>query len=301
MFLIALTLLFVTVSCETELTYLPEESPSSFVLYSFLENDSIFTFHISKTATINSTSASYLAEDGIISLYENGVLVNQIPYYATSNWVAMPLVKITHSKDYKVTYESPNSPMLTAKTVVPKPIAISDVDTLLNTQLYASLADTMMPCEIVFNDSILIPNNYQLVVKTHILNEGSSLWQISDVDFVKSDDLFFTSIEVVGGLGSGIDFEGLFTDNSIDGKNYRLKCQVPRDLFYLNDGESAKRVEFVLYSLSSDYYQYYKSRKFIEGYSGVPFLNPVISYSNVSNGLGCVSGLSSSSYFVEAQ
>ncbi len=299
--LILFSFALLLISCETELVYKPKESAPEFVIYSFLQKDSFLTFHISKTATVNSESATYLAEDGILSLYANDALYTQIPYYATPNWVQVQGVVLDHSTKYKLAFESESVENLFAEAVIPKPISILSVDTTSNIMLEPTLTDSMISCEVIFKDSIGIKNYYQLVVKSHILYKDSANWSYEEVDFLKSDDLFFSSIEVVGGLGSGIDFEGLFTDLSIDGKKYYLSCQVPKNLFFLNDGEMVKRVEFKLYTLSYEYYQYYMSRKYIDGYQGVPYLNPVISYSNVLNGLGCVSGLSLSNYFIEVK
>lgn len=281
----------ILIACEKELPYTPTNDSSQRVLYAFLQNDSILQVNISKSVSINTPENERASENGIIYIYANDTLVSETPYMGTTSWVKIPFVILKHSIRYTIKYIADTTIRLTGSTIIPKPIFIQKVDTVQGSILTSNASDSMMVCKIQFRDSIGISNYYQLSIISKVRLNGSVETQTEKIDFSKDDKVFLSAIQA-GGVWTGIDFEGLFTDYSIEGMLYTIEVKIPKRYLRLLDGETEKLVDFKLYSLSNDYFEYYRSRKIAEGYSGVPFLDPVKVYSNVENGLGCVGGLS---------
>ena len=280
------------VGCEKEFTYEPIPEPLRIVLYSFLEEDSIFKVNIRQSAPITSNDSRSITQEGTLSVYADSILVLSKQCGGDTSWIELPSLKVRSEVKYRLEFESVELVLTHAQTTVPKPLATMKVDTISAVSLSVEQRDTLMVCKIAFKDSIDLANFYQLSIYSITQAAIDSPTVIKEIDFLKTDKVFLSTIQSTG-LWKGIDFQGLFTDAEIDGMNYVISIALPKSYFINDDLLVRKSVSFGIYSLSSEYFEYYRSRKIAEGYLGVPFLDPVQVYSNVENGLGCVGGISS--------
>jgi len=112
----------------------------------------------------------------------------------------------------------------------------------------------------------------------------------------EKDDPVFTQGEQSGSLLQGIDFQGLFSDGVINGLNYRLGFNIPRDNLFFDYYEDKIKITIYLYHHTYDYYSYFRSKILSAGYDGfydgLPVFEPVRIHNNIDNGLGLVSGMS---------
>lgn len=280
------------VGCEKEFTYDPIPEPLRVVLYSFLEEDSVFTVNISQSVPITSGDSRSITKSGTLSVYADSILVLSKQCGGDTSWIELPELMVQSGVKYRLEFESDELGLARAQTTVPKPLSFMKVDTISAITSSAGHLDTLMVCKIAFKDSIELKNFYQLSIYSITQTAIDSPTIVKEIDFLKTDKVFLSTIQSTG-LWKGIDFQGLFTDSEIDGMNYVISVILPKSYFKSNGLLLRKSVNFGIYSLSSEYFEYYRSRKIAEGYLGVPFLDPVQVFSNVENGLGCVGGLSS--------
>lgn len=291
---------FVFIGCEKEFNYVPIPEPLRIVLYSFLEEDSIFKVNISQSVPITSRDNRSSTQIGTLSLFIDSILIVSKECGGDTSWIEFPELKVKSDAVYQLEFESNEVGRVSAKTVVPKPLSYMRVDTISAISASVGQRDTSMICKIVFRDSVFIENYYQLSIYSITQIAVDSPVVSTEIEYLKTDKVFLSTIQSTG-LWKGVDFQGLFTDDVIDGMQYVITIVLPKSYFVNNDKMIKKSVRFGIYSLSSEYFEYYRSRKIAEGYLGVPFLDPVQVYSNVENGLGCVGGISSRWISVEAR
>jgi hypothetical protein len=90
---------------------------------------------------------------------------------------------------------------------------------------------------------------------------------------------------------SGIEFRGTFSDFRINGTNYPLKIRIPT--YYIDNvaNNQKKRINFTLLSLTSDYFNYFRSRVIADYNYNLPIIDPIKIVGNVEGGLGLVGGI----------
>lgn len=292
--------IFLLISCEKELVFQAPYEPAQNVLYSFLEKDSILKVHVSKSVSITSPLNKDVANNGVISVFEDSVLIAERYYAGDTGWVNFTGIKLKSSSLYGIRYSSDSNVWMKGASVIPQPVKLIKVDTIFDRLNSRDLSDSIMICKVTFKDSVKFENKYQLSVRSYVKKVGEAEFNSSsEIDFDKSDKIFLSTLRAAG-VWEGINFEGLFEDASIDGKSYTIAVDLPMRYLRLGNGESEKYVEFRLYTLSYEYFEYYRSRKIADGYHGVPFLDPVKIYSNIENGLGCVGGIAFHSININA-
>lgn len=285
--------------CEKEFNYTPVQEPVKAVLYSFLEEDSVLRINLSQSLPISTKGNSAPIPRGTLSVFVDSVLLLSRWCGNDTSWLEFKDIKVKAASTYQMEFESDEITSVIATSFVPKHLSYMALDTVTKISRVAGKMDSTMVCKITFKDSIQVKNYYQLTVFS--ITQESALSPVirSEIDYPKSDKIFLSTTQS-SSLWSGIDFQGLFTDDLIDGKQYTISIALPKNLFVKDSLMFRKSVEFAIYSLSYEYFEYYRSRKIAEGYQGVPFLDPVQVYSNVENGLGCVGGLSSYRMSIDA-
>jgi hypothetical protein len=88
------------------------------------------------------------------------------------------------------------------------------------------------------------------------------------------------------------DFRGslLFCDDLFDGKNKTLRIETDKNNFFAPEDSIDLSIE--LFSLSYDAYMFFVTSQAQENTSGSPFSEPVVVYSNISEGYGIFAGYS---------
>ncbi len=153
-----------------------------------------------------------------------------------------------------------------------------------------------MKIKITFQEPVGEKNYYQTLVIREGWGdiEGTPYYTRNTIEYDK-DDLVFTQGDQSGSLLPGIDFQGLFTDDIINGMNYELSINIPKDNLFFDYYEDKIQITMYLYHHTLDYYSYFRSTILAEGYEGfyegLPVFEPVKIHTNIENGLGLFSGM----------
>ncbi|TLX78451.1 DUF4249 domain-containing protein [Labilibacter sediminis] len=292
---ILLLLLVVCFSCEKSIDYQLKNQKSEIVMYAFPMPDSILKVHGSATTNILSVN-NYEGVEGMqmsIVLDEEKVMETEYPY--GQEWYEATGVKGQEKINVELIYETKNGLIVSGKTVIPEAVKIVSIDTVsVDVQNLDNEEERMLRCYIEFNDPPNELNYYQVRVDSEKQikdDEGVISESVETIEYIKEDKVFsIRDDESV--LLTDIDFQGSFNDFVFDGSNYKLKILIPQEYHEIEDGAIKQSLKVHLYSITEDYYRFLRSSISEEAYREYPFFERVNVYSNVTNGLGVVAGLS---------
>jgi hypothetical protein len=296
---IAYILMFVLalLACEKDIELELNQQSDMLVMYAFVYPDSSLNLHFSKSQSILSVPDYQQVEKGRFQLYINDDF--QGAYILPSDTVWSERPEFTFDKGDKIrinAYEF-NGDTVNASSYIPIEVPILEMDTMSVIQNVAEVgAVEMLRIEIKFQDPADEKNYYQTVVVREGWGDidGKSYYTRKTLTYDK-DDLVFTQGEQSGSLLPGIDFQGLFTDDIINGMKYMMGINIPKDNLYFDYYEDKIMLTVYLYHHTYDYYSYFRSTILADGYEGfyegLPIFEPVKIYSNVEDGLGLFSGM----------
>jgi hypothetical protein len=282
-------------SCEKSLDYQLESQSAEAVTYAFPMPDSLFKIHVSYTTDILSTDSYTAIDDVKISVSVNGGEAVVKDYNADDEWMEISEVDVNEYDSVSVNINVADSLFLSAYTCVPEAISIISVDTA--TVLEYNDDDEleyMMRCKIKFNDLAEVSNYYQIRVDAFSVtqnDDGSEQTTLETIDYTEDDKVFISS-DYESVLLSDIDYLGTFDDYLIDGSEYEVSVLIPNEYITQSNDSIQTHLIFYLYSLSSEYYFYVRSACEQEAYRDDPLYEESNVYTNVSNGLGVIGGLS---------
>ncbi len=168
-----------------------------------------------------------------------------------------------------------------AKTYIPSKPQILSVDTVYN-GVYG-----LLYFYVTILDSVSVSDYYQLVLRRNYRdNKGKMTSEVMTCNYY--DYLFY---QVTTGFSQKMN--GLFSDETINGKSYTLKLSVSIDDVWANVAkDDSVAVEVDLYHHTEDYFKYAISLNAIDNYVLLPVFHSPVVYTNVEGGLGIVSGMS---------
>ncbi len=283
------------IGCSKSLDYQSTNQSSQLVLYAFPIADSALSVHVSESANILSNNNYESIEDVSVFVVCNNELITQSTYPSNTTWYTFDEVTIKSNDTIKILCYTDNETKFYGETIIPETVLINNVDTITdsNSELRVINSETMN-CIVQFDDPYEIKNYYQLRIdlETKINNNTT----INTLDYNK-DDQVFLYYENENDLLVDIDYQGTFNDDLINGKSYSLNLSIPQDSINITDTDSAQ-LKFYLFSLSDDYYEYYRSSISEDSYRENIFYQAQNVYSNIEGGVGLVGGLSVSTYTI---
>jgi hypothetical protein len=291
-FFIMITLIFFTaLTCSLD----KDENlgkDKNLTLFAFLTTDSIFSVHLSKSVDYYSVDDFERAYDGFIIIEKNEERIDSFDYPFRYMWAERKNIQIEQNDQFKIIARDSTGKSVTGTAVIPKKAPITKIDTSRVTINVSGVQRKYLECKILFQDPPDEDNYYQLVVTMDEWekNENSSFHSFQHLDFHKADSVFFIK-DQSGSVLSGIDFRGTFSDFRINGLNYPLKISIPAFYFDNVADNQKKRINFMLLSLTSDYFNYFRCRVIADYNYDLPIIDPIKIYGNVEGGLGLVGGI----------
>ncbi|WP_430811252.1 MULTISPECIES: DUF4249 domain-containing protein [unclassified Carboxylicivirga] len=287
----------VLIGCEKDIEIALNEQSDKLVMYAFVYPDSALHLHLSKSQNILTPNDYQKVEKGRFELAINDDYKGTYILPSDTVWSRWAEFSFS-SKDRLIfnAYEIDGDTVL-ARSFIPHKVNILALDTLsVNVNVGEEVDVPMLRTTVSFKDPGDEKNYYQL----YVLREG---WGVEDgkvnytrqtVSYAKEDPVF-TQGEQSGSLLPGLDLQGLFADDIINGRTHPLRLNIPSEYFLFSYHEQKIKITVYLYHHTIDYYEYLRSTILADGYAGIyeglPVFEPVKIHSNVKGGLGLVSGM----------
>jgi hypothetical protein len=264
-------------------------------MYSFVQPNKPFDLSISKSVSMLSSQSYDLLKNGRCEVQKNGQNYQNIWFPNDTIWSSFSDINFTYNDSLSIQLYVDNQLLVSASTIIPEFIDIEQVDTIrIFKEDESGVVRQYMKVSVTFSDPLSAKTDYyQLVLKSEIeqTTNGNLVVTTEVIDYPKDDKVFINTEQGSSSIGN-IDFQGLFADQSIQGKKYVLSVVVPIQYFLKQTNANSKTVNVFLYHLSPDYYNYTRSRIISEAYESLPIFEPVKIHSNIIGGLGVVGGLS---------
>jgi len=264
-----------------------------------------------ETTAVNKLSQKEYVKNASVKLYENNIYIEDMAlidstykrngltfttyYYSSEKTVAKA------GKIYHIEVNTPDQKLITGETYIPEPIAILAVDTIFNYKILSeeNTIDKNEKFRIHFKDPMGV-NFYRITIKKKYgLNKGNNTVKIDEkhgiIAFNEIDTVFsyYNEDKENEFFNSANNSFLIFNDKKIEGQEYVLELsQSTTETYY-----GTKKGEFTqyiieLHSLTSEGYNYLKTVDLQS--QGSTNQEPVISYTNITNGVGIFTGYSAS-------
>ncbi len=278
--------------CEKDIKLELRKEGNNKVLYSFIYPDSTLRLHYSKSVNVLSDRSYNYVEDASFKLYINDLY--QGKYYFPENeiWGEWRNFEFSAGDTIRLKAMDDTGDTAFVKTYIPDIVNIESLDTVSSTYQGADgILYDVLNCNVGFTDE---PGDdfYQLVIiqERWEVVEGVENYYLDTVDYFKDDPVFYSRSQEET-LLEGLDFHGLFNDDIING-TYSLQCLVPSSYYKLYWFDKKIKLTFYLYHHTNDYYRFVRTKLISDYYNGIPVFEPVNVFSNVTNGIGLVAGMS---------
>ena len=268
----------------------PFESPK-LVLNGFMNPDSSFSAHISKSQFVLDRADLKNIPDATVRIYEGENLLGEMEHQEEGLY-KLPDIFPEPGKTYTIQAEKAGFAEVNAKEIVLNPLNISDFK--YDTTGVKEIGEIKVAYEFTLHDPAGEKNYYLLRLtekglrKTYYgLNSETEEPEWKWLPYVhllstESADLLMESY-CVGFSGCGF----FLRDDFLDGKDYRIKLT---SRYYKNqhDRDNFKDVSyyFAIYQISETYYRYLKTLDQNQGIQDNPFAEPAKVYSNIEGGYG---------------
>lgn len=276
------------VSCEKSLSIDLPETEGRVVLYSFVYPDSLLTLQLSRTAPITASKPFRFVQNAHFEVQINNqmVLIDSFPNnQLVANW-NMP--KINAGDSISVTVYTDGFPKTFAHTRVLQQVPILLVDTLTEYRLPGNTPHLRF--RVGLKDPLGENNYYQVLVVRRSIDKETSQERVQTLNLLKEDPAFSMQ-DQAGGISNWFDFRGLFSDHIFDGSTYRVNFLVATTDFAIKTFEQQVNLEVYLYHHTPDYFEYLKTSVLSKGANNFPVFDPIRIHTNVTNGLGLLSGM----------
>lgn len=293
---ILLFFLLPLLACEKDIELELNEQSDQLVMYAFVYADSVLNLHFSKSQSILSVANYKQVEKGRFRLYINDDIKGTYILPSDTVWSKWDEFDFKVEDKIRIEAYELDGDTIKVESYLPPVIPIEDLDTLsMVSTTDAGNIETLRTI-VSFNDPAATVNYYQLYVVREGWGEiGEQPYYNRSVVAYEKNDPVFTIKEQGGSLLQGLDFQGLFTDEFINGLSYRLTFNIPKDHLFFDYYEDKIKISIYLYHHTYDYYSYLRSNVLAAGYDGfydgLPVFEPVRIHNNINGGLGLVSGM----------
>ncbi len=310
-------LLFSAVSCETTIEFKGTEAEPKIVIYSLLEADSMVAVSVSIShAVFDERYKPKQIANAVVRLYRDGDLLeilNYIPEVPLPDYSpAHPFAKYAsqvntpqYGSTYRIEVEVPGYRMASGEASLPEPVAIMSVDTSHAVIVMPDWIENRLIVKARFRDPPGQENFYRVtasaLVGIYYGNKEEPYLPLMPIIVSEADLSYAFRNEPLIAPKQDEDIFGmylqntynLFTDELISGKEYRLtwesSFQLPDTAYY-----EFAHTSFRLHTMTRDLFLYLQSLS-AQKQTGDNFLaEPVLVFTNISNGLGIVGAISTS-------
>jgi hypothetical protein len=281
--------------CEKELDYDLGNAGNLPVLYSFFQPDSPMDVSLSKSVSILSAKPFELYGNAMLELSKNGKYLARVDYPQDKLSALFPAYTFSVGDTVSIDVMVDGNKVAGASAYIPAVIPIEKVDTVrvLRKQPDGRFVP-MMKTIVRFTDPLAQANYYQLqLFHKYVGSDGVSV--IDTIDYIKDDRVFYSPEIGASSFGS-IDFQGLFTDTNIDGKDYGLVVYLPISYFTKSPEQMEPQFLYRLFHVDALYFDFLRARIIELSNQNSPLFNNVKLPTNVVNGFGVVAALSPSNY-----
>jgi len=287
-----LVMALLVTGCEKDIKLELQKEGNNKVLYSFIYPDSAFRFHYSKSVNVLSDQSFTLVKDATFKMYINDLYQGKYSFPGKNIWGEWSNFEFSAGDTIRIKAMDDTNDTAFVKTFIPDIVDVESLDTVSSTyQGSDGILYDVLKCNIVFTDGDE-DDYYQLVIIQERWEEvdGVENYYLDTVDYIKDDPVFYSRSQEET-LLEGLDFHGLFNDEIING-TYDLQCLVPSSYYKLYWFDKKIKLTFYLYHHTNDYYRYVRTKLISDYYNGIPVFEPINIFSNVTNGIGLVSGMS---------
>ena len=274
---------------------LPENEPK-LVINGLINPDSVLMVNISKTVHVFENESSNnlpFIQGATTKFYRDGEFLFNLEE-GDNGYYSKPGYFPSLNHNYKIEIEKTGYPAIYAETIIPAPVLIESLDTTIVSWdgdedyeggLYYKES---IHCELIYHDPSGPGNYYRLDCYLHYFYENDEYLARQYIYVDENDEYLFD--KTYGYL--------LWTDQLTDGNEVTIKFNFHPDGYYSDggnpDNSSSATYLLVLNSVSEDFYKYDKTRSlyFDTGGSNDPFSEPVLIYTNVTDGFGVFGGYS---------
>ena len=301
-------LTFLITACFKETLEIPDTG-RRIVIDGLLTSDSLFNVRISKSAFITDISPSAFesmqyVNNAKIFVYQNKLLIDSLynkilwhysdEVYKISNYFSNSLIPIP-GNEYEIIVKVPELPDAKATTKIPEIVRIESIDT---THIPLQNSSFLIPISIICNIGFTDPENEKNYYFFNIYATYSPYGIIHNAVFECKDPI------VEEKLIYRYPLEGIaFTDKIINGKRYKLPIVInPNFIGYATIPDPNDPNKFLvhpdykltiylrLYSITEEYFRYIQTLNFYNANYDNTFSDPILVPSNVTGGLGLLSG-----------
>jgi len=295
-------------SCCKETLEIPNTG-RKIVINGLLTSDSLFNVRISKSAFITDIKPStfdsmqYL-NNARVFVYQKEILVDSLynkalwhypnEVFKPSNYFSKSLIPVP-GNEYEIVVKVPELPDAKATIKIPEPVRIESIDT---THIHLQNSSYLIPISIICNIGFTDPENEKNYYFFNIYAIYSPYGIIHNAVFECKDPI------VEEKLIYRCPLEGIaFTDKIINGKRYKLPIVInPNFIGYATIPDPSDPNKFLihpdykltiylrLYSITEEYFRYIQTLNLYNANYDNTFSDPILVPSNVTGGLGLLSG-----------
>ncbi len=278
--LIFLFVIFLISACEKNIDIKIPDEGRRLVLNGLLGADSILSVNLTISKYIlDSDEKTKPVEGAKVVLYKDNQLIEILTDSSAGYYYANYTLK--QGENYHIKVETDNYPDLETETTVPYKTNIIELDAYQTFNAY-DWPETRFT--LIFKDNPEYDNYYAVSVierryTTYELGDGEDTVLVDDyhLNIYSSDPNVFSDDWY-------LQQDLLFTDELIQGKEYKLQFNAQRNFYDNNNTVSVYYVQFK--TISKDYYLYYTSLAKHYNAQDEFFMEPVQVYTNIKNGFG---------------
>ena len=294
---IFLSFIMLIVACESDVEINVKEGRSVTNMYAFIYPDSAVDVQLSKSVNIFSPVTFDYVKNAIILLTVNSEQSQKVLMPNDTNYVRLPAPSLTYGDRIRLVATVNNADSVVAETFVPTFVPISGIDTTTVMIRQDGKISELLSFALSFADDRSTDDYYQVVVERQVLDENRKVLTSEKVDFNKDDNVFNVAGQSI--IGSQlVDLEGVFDDMLFNGHNYNVNFSMGREVVLPAVGEQGVRLRIRLYHHTYDYYNYFCILKVYDYSDFFQAIGQASLYSNVTNGVGLISGMSFDEYFI---
>jgi hypothetical protein len=288
----SLFIIVIAVACEKDITVDVPPQPVKLVVYGTTAVYNPFSIAVSKTAGILDpvTPPSHLVTHALVQLYEDSQLKDTLVFNSnTSTYESKQHIVAMPGKTYVLKTSAPGFTTAEATAVTPGNINIQSISRIAQVRTDAD-GNVYDEVRIRFMDNTAV-SNYYLITFQHPIDYGNGNIHYQDIYCMHSldKDIDRRNNADPSDFEDCIDREIAMTDKHFNGMVKELVMFIPHD-----DLEPVKstfdnreyRAVVRLNNITADQFKYRKSFSAYQDSEDNPFAEPVLVFSNVTNGYG---------------
>jgi hypothetical protein len=313
---------WLVLSCETTVDVDIPRDDDRLVINAILEADSSVRLNLSSSRFSLDNDPIMPVERAEVTLYEDGQAVAVLTEAGAEingnrGWYESNY-KVRAGHRYTIRAAKEGFQSVEAETFIAEPVSISDLDydylVLDQVVIIDGVPDTFQQKELqnislVIDDPSGEDNYYEVIMyqeATQYLRDFSgtepivydSIRRLYET-YLSSDDPLVTDEQFFESDASFYGNSLIFSDETFEGKNYRVEFRHQGSSGFSEDG-SLKYLVF-LKNLNREQYLYIRSLQLQRDTEGNPFAEPVPVYSNVVGGYGIFTGFSHDTSIIELE